>query len=74
MTFDEAIERVLDDAPKHPQCKTCRLVRDTDMTDDRLTGYFDTIGAPKLAAALRLHYGDGPSPDAIRKHLANHVA
>ena len=73
MALDDSIRRVLADRT-NSTCRTCRLIREGKVTDEQIRLVFEAHGAPLLAAALKLEYGEGPGPDAIRRHVRDHVA
>jgi hypothetical protein len=75
MTLDDVIDRALAKG-KGPsgQCRTCQIVRDGLLSDEKLAEGVKVLGAPKVAAEIRAKLEDAPGPDAIRRHLANHVA
>lgn len=73
MALDDSIQRVLADRTAS-KCKTCQMVRDGKVTDEKIQAVVEPYGFPVMAAALKLEYGDAPSSDAIRRHVQNHVA
>ena len=74
MKLDEAFNRALAEAKNSTRCQTCQLIEDGETTDDKLAEWVSALGAPKVSAFIRAELGDAPGPDAIRRHLANHVA
>jgi hypothetical protein len=77
MTLDDVLDRALAEKSTggSSQCKTCQLVRDGLLSNEKLAESVDVMGANRAAAVLRAAgLADVPSGDAIRRHLANHVA
>jgi hypothetical protein len=77
MTLDDVLDRALAERPTggSSKCMTCQLVRAGMLSNEKLAESVEALGAPKAAAVLRAAgQADVPSGDAIRRHLANHVA
>jgi hypothetical protein len=76
MTLDDVLDRALADknATGRSQCKTCHLVQDGLLSNEKLAEAVRALGATKTAASLRASTENAPGGDSIRRHLANHVA
>lgn len=75
MGLDEALAEVLAEQIKHPQCKSCKLVRDGKVSNGWLIAKVADHQTKLTCEALKRAFGDeAPSADALRKHLDSHVA
>jgi len=73
--LDETLDSILI-GRKRRQCKTCAMVTAGLLADHWLVAAVERGGAPNVSRALSEYYPDADTPgsDAIRNHLANHVA
>ena len=74
MDLDTTLDAILEKQQRR-QCKTCKLVEAGLVTDVWLVDAVARGGAPNVSKALTQHFSsEAPGSDAIRNHLAQHVA